>query len=323
MTYAAKFAGSDFEIDWSRPAVDIHRLVRVGGAWTTFRGKRLKINAARLEGGVLVPTIVQPEGKARDELRILAQRRPSELPTNCSAPCDPRSGHTTGGEPAAHRPIGSGRRTHGSTCRPRRAPADRVRRRLREPRARADAGHLGADRHGSSVRHRTRLRHHPDAPGMRFGDRSVRHVAARRRHPLGPPPGCISARVRRGAAACRRGRDGRAGPEADPWLRQRGAPQGLEVVDRRHVVAVGRGASELSGLDGRSVPRRVGRRRHAGAGADEPAAAGDGPRRRLCAGRVVAVGCRGGRGGRSAHECSTCVLHQVARPRRWRMPVPV
>jgi len=64
VTYAAKFTGSDFEIDWSRPAVEIHRLIRIGGAWTTFRGRRLKINAARLDGHVLVPTIVQPEGKA-------------------------------------------------------------------------------------------------------------------------------------------------------------------------------------------------------------------------------------------------------------------
>ena len=64
VTYAAKFAASDFEIDWSKPADDIHRLIRVGGAWTTFRGKRLKINAARLDDGVLVPTTVQPEGKS-------------------------------------------------------------------------------------------------------------------------------------------------------------------------------------------------------------------------------------------------------------------
>lgn len=64
VTYAAKFVGSDFEIDWSKPAEEIHRLIRVGGAWTTFRGKRLKINAARLDDGVLVPTAVQPEGKA-------------------------------------------------------------------------------------------------------------------------------------------------------------------------------------------------------------------------------------------------------------------
>lgn len=64
VTHAAKFTADDFEIDWSRPAVEIHRLIRVGGAWTTFRGKRLKINAARLVDGELRPDVVQPEGKA-------------------------------------------------------------------------------------------------------------------------------------------------------------------------------------------------------------------------------------------------------------------
>jgi len=64
VTYASKFTSADFEIDWSMPSVDIHRLIRVGGAWTNFRGKRLKINAARLDDGAVVPTVVQPEGKA-------------------------------------------------------------------------------------------------------------------------------------------------------------------------------------------------------------------------------------------------------------------
>lgn len=64
VTYAAKLTAEDFEIDWSAPAIDIHRLIRVGGAWTTFRGKRLKINEARLVDDRLVPTVVQPEGKA-------------------------------------------------------------------------------------------------------------------------------------------------------------------------------------------------------------------------------------------------------------------
>ena len=43
---------------------EIHRLIRVGGAWTTFRGKRLKILAARLVDDELRPEGVQPEGKA-------------------------------------------------------------------------------------------------------------------------------------------------------------------------------------------------------------------------------------------------------------------
>ncbi len=64
VTHAAKFASADFEIDWSMPAADVHRLIRVGGAWTTFRGKRLKINQARLVDGQVVPVVVQPEGKA-------------------------------------------------------------------------------------------------------------------------------------------------------------------------------------------------------------------------------------------------------------------
>jgi methionyl-tRNA formyltransferase len=46
-TYAAKLDPAEFRIDWSRSAVEIHRLVRLGMAWTTFRGKRLKILSAR------------------------------------------------------------------------------------------------------------------------------------------------------------------------------------------------------------------------------------------------------------------------------------
>jgi methionyl-tRNA formyltransferase len=41
--YAAKLDPAEFRIDWTSPAVDIHRLVRLGVAWTTFRDKRLKV----------------------------------------------------------------------------------------------------------------------------------------------------------------------------------------------------------------------------------------------------------------------------------------
>ena len=50
-TYAEKLGAADFEIDWTRPAIEIHRLVRVGGAWTTFRGKRFKIWRTELVSG--------------------------------------------------------------------------------------------------------------------------------------------------------------------------------------------------------------------------------------------------------------------------------
>ncbi len=42
-TYAAKIEPDELRLDWTRPAVELHRVVRVGGAFTTFRGKRLKV----------------------------------------------------------------------------------------------------------------------------------------------------------------------------------------------------------------------------------------------------------------------------------------
>jgi methionyl-tRNA formyltransferase len=47
-TYAAKVEPADYHLDWSRPAVGLHRVVRLGRAWTTFRGMRLKVLRARL-----------------------------------------------------------------------------------------------------------------------------------------------------------------------------------------------------------------------------------------------------------------------------------
>lgn len=69
-TYASKIDPTELEIDWSLPVERIDRLVRLGGAWTTFRGKRLKIIEASLVANdaatapTLVPVTVQPEGKA-------------------------------------------------------------------------------------------------------------------------------------------------------------------------------------------------------------------------------------------------------------------
>lgn len=47
-TYAAKIEPEEHHLDWSRPAVELHRVVRLGHAWTTFRGKRLRVLRARL-----------------------------------------------------------------------------------------------------------------------------------------------------------------------------------------------------------------------------------------------------------------------------------
>lgn len=83
--YAHKIGPDDLELHWDRPAEDLDRIVRVGGAWTTRDGVRLKVHRARpwpreqgaggagaLHGdrvttgaGTLQLVEVQPEGKAR------------------------------------------------------------------------------------------------------------------------------------------------------------------------------------------------------------------------------------------------------------------
>jgi methionyl-tRNA formyltransferase len=83
-TYANKIDPAELQIDWGRPAVDIHRLVRIGGAWTTHRGHRLKVWRTALvpagPGDVAVPAgdghiqlvEVQPEGGRRMPARAWA-----------------------------------------------------------------------------------------------------------------------------------------------------------------------------------------------------------------------------------------------------------
>jgi methionyl-tRNA formyltransferase len=75
-TYASKITAADLRIDWRDAPQQVHRVVRLGGAWTTFRGKRLKVTEAELVGhepgdslhgdrvGGLRLLRVQPEGRA-------------------------------------------------------------------------------------------------------------------------------------------------------------------------------------------------------------------------------------------------------------------
>lgn len=46
-TYAAKVEPAEYRLDWGRPAVELHRVIRLGGAWTTFRDRRLRVLRAR------------------------------------------------------------------------------------------------------------------------------------------------------------------------------------------------------------------------------------------------------------------------------------
>lgn len=84
VTYAKKITSADLNIDWARAASDVDRLVRLGGAWTTFRGTRLKIHEVSVVPGQGIPgsldglvvacgegavelLVVQPEGKAKQD----------------------------------------------------------------------------------------------------------------------------------------------------------------------------------------------------------------------------------------------------------------
>jgi methionyl-tRNA formyltransferase len=48
VTYAEKLRPEEWRLDWSAPAVVLQRWVRAGHAWTTFRGKRLRVLTAHL-----------------------------------------------------------------------------------------------------------------------------------------------------------------------------------------------------------------------------------------------------------------------------------
>ncbi|HEV2369498.1 MAG TPA: methionyl-tRNA formyltransferase [Acidimicrobiales bacterium] len=84
-TYAPKLTPEHLRLDWTRPAQELERVVRLGGAWTTMGGRRLRVLAADVDDdghdaprlvpgtidGVRVGTgqgslrlsLVQPEGK--------------------------------------------------------------------------------------------------------------------------------------------------------------------------------------------------------------------------------------------------------------------
>jgi methionyl-tRNA formyltransferase len=60
-TYAAKIEPEEHHLDWTRRAVELHRVIRLGQAWTTFRDRRLRVLRARLSpGGELAPGSIDP-----------------------------------------------------------------------------------------------------------------------------------------------------------------------------------------------------------------------------------------------------------------------
>ncbi|MCB0952295.1 MAG: methionyl-tRNA formyltransferase [Microthrixaceae bacterium] len=85
VTYASKLTNADRQLHWEESAVELDRIVRIGGAWSTLEGRRLKILEAEpvsaadevdaapgtIDGvavhcgsGALRLSRVQPEGRA-------------------------------------------------------------------------------------------------------------------------------------------------------------------------------------------------------------------------------------------------------------------
>jgi methionyl-tRNA formyltransferase len=69
VSYAAKVTPDDLRLDWQRSAIELHRIVRVGRAWTTWRGQRLLVLAARpVTEDPLGPSAVVPGAIRGDQV---------------------------------------------------------------------------------------------------------------------------------------------------------------------------------------------------------------------------------------------------------------
>ena len=63
-TYADKLSPGEWQLDWATPAVQLDRWVRAGHAWTSFRGKRLRVLAAEAAD---MPSDVPPPGALAED----------------------------------------------------------------------------------------------------------------------------------------------------------------------------------------------------------------------------------------------------------------
>ena len=69
-TYAAKLEPVDHHLDWYRGADELHRVVRLGQAWTTFRDRRLRVLRARMPGDVSSVKTLEPGQLDPDVLAV-------------------------------------------------------------------------------------------------------------------------------------------------------------------------------------------------------------------------------------------------------------
>ncbi len=84
--YAHKLDAETLRIDWNRPAIEAHRQVRVGGAWTTLAGERFKIWRARTAEGDISPGRIDGvRVGTSDGLLVLEEVQPAGKPRTAAA----------------------------------------------------------------------------------------------------------------------------------------------------------------------------------------------------------------------------------------------
>lgn len=88
VTYAAKIDKAEAQVDWTRPAVEVDRLIRglspFPGAWTEIGGERVKLLASRLAEGQGAPGTVLDDALTvacgEGAIRILRLQRAGKAP---------------------------------------------------------------------------------------------------------------------------------------------------------------------------------------------------------------------------------------------------
>jgi methionyl-tRNA formyltransferase len=89
-TIAEKVTQEDLHLDWTQPAVQLARVVRLGRAWTTFRGTRLSVLAATAHSaapgsGPLAPGALHRAGVATGDGTLVLHRVQPESRSPMSA----------------------------------------------------------------------------------------------------------------------------------------------------------------------------------------------------------------------------------------------
>jgi methionyl-tRNA formyltransferase len=93
-TYAAKLDPAELHLDFTLPAEACLRVIRVGRAWTTWRGRRLIVHRARLVRAGVAGAGLVPAGGTPAQL-VAGERVPAELVPGERVPSD-----LAGGTPA-------------------------------------------------------------------------------------------------------------------------------------------------------------------------------------------------------------------------------